>query len=365
VPTFVGIDGQGHIVLATSFNGTIDFGGGPLVSAGGWDIAVAALDADGHLLWAERFGDMYDQRVLGLAVTPAGDIAITGTFVGTLDLGTGPLASAGGGAAQDVYLASLDAAGKAKWATHFVTGVASTSWILRNLVAVNDAGEVAVSLSGGGVALGAPWNAPAALSVGAYVAKLDASGVPLWSAALASPGGYFEVKSLAFGASGQVAISGSASAPIAFGAGLLTAPDVVGPEFVAVIDPSGAPRWSRRVSIVEGTGVNGTAFDAKGNATLVAGFVGTADLGAGPIGDDGLSTFTAMETYGPGGEPLSGIFLGGPASRFEGMAIAPSGSTLLVGGDYFGSADFGQGPLPRPVVGDAWGPYLCVARIAF
>jgi len=90
----VAIDSEGNVVLAGAFSRTVDFGGGPLTSEGGQDIFVAKLDADGGHLFSRRFGDAApDQRAQALAVDDAGNILISGVFDGTVDFGGGPVAS--------------------------------------------------------------------------------------------------------------------------------------------------------------------------------------------------------------------------------------------------------------------------------
>lgn len=116
-------DDAGNIVLAGTFVGTVDFGGGLLVSAGGvdyeygsdstlpWggDMFVTKLDGAGNFLWNRQFGDSDLQVPVDITVNAAGDIALTGGFRGTVDFGNGPHSSVGG--AGDVFVVKLDAAG--------------------------------------------------------------------------------------------------------------------------------------------------------------------------------------------------------------------------------------------------------------
>lgn len=85
-----------RVVVGGSFTGTADLGTGPLDSAGGSDVFVAKLDAAGDPMWSARFGDGDEQVALGIATGPGGRIAIAGKFNGTIDFGNGPLASRGG-----------------------------------------------------------------------------------------------------------------------------------------------------------------------------------------------------------------------------------------------------------------------------
>ena len=55
---YVTTNATGDIVVAVHYLGTVDFGGGPLTSAGGRDIAIAKFDDNGSHIWSERFGDI-------------------------------------------------------------------------------------------------------------------------------------------------------------------------------------------------------------------------------------------------------------------------------------------------------------------
>src|SRR6185437_9195679 len=54
--THVAIDPSQNVLLATTFSGTIDFGGGPLTSVGKQDLAIAKLDPSGNVVWSKSFG---------------------------------------------------------------------------------------------------------------------------------------------------------------------------------------------------------------------------------------------------------------------------------------------------------------------
>lgn len=92
----VAFDKWGNVVMTGFFRNTIDFGAGPMVSAGGTDIVMAKFaGANGKPLWGKRFGDAAEQMGVGIAVDPMGYTFVVGNFDGILDLGLGPLVSAG------------------------------------------------------------------------------------------------------------------------------------------------------------------------------------------------------------------------------------------------------------------------------
>lgn len=106
------VDASGNVIITGILNGTTDFGGGPLTSNGGQDVFVAKFDAVGNHLWSKRFGSAGNQLGMGIATSKTGDIAIIGYFGGTLDFDANPMISAGG---EDGFVAVLDASGKHVW----------------------------------------------------------------------------------------------------------------------------------------------------------------------------------------------------------------------------------------------------------
>jgi hypothetical protein len=52
----VAVDAAGNVVVAGSFNGTVNFGGGNLVSVGGFDMFLAKYNANGVNQWSQRPG---------------------------------------------------------------------------------------------------------------------------------------------------------------------------------------------------------------------------------------------------------------------------------------------------------------------
>jgi hypothetical protein len=96
VLTGVTVDGRGHLLVCGSFSGSIDLGGGPLHSAGEIDLVVARLAADGGHLWSHAYGGPHSDSATGISSDDRGGIAVSGYMQDSFDPGTGPLTSAGG-----------------------------------------------------------------------------------------------------------------------------------------------------------------------------------------------------------------------------------------------------------------------------
>src|SRR5262249_11415660 len=105
-----------YTVLTGEFYGSVDFGGscGSFTTAGGWGVAdafVAKFDPQGVCVWAQRYGDRYEDVMHGshfgegVAVDPNGNVFVVGTFSNHLDFGCGEIESAEG--SLDIFLAKL------------------------------------------------------------------------------------------------------------------------------------------------------------------------------------------------------------------------------------------------------------------
>ncbi len=113
--TGAALTADGGIVLAGSFEGALDFGGGALVSGGGEDVFVAKLDPSGNRLWANQYGGINHQRATSVAVDSADNVVVLGEFdAPNIDLGTGALTAAG---ASDLFVARLSTSGAPTWST--------------------------------------------------------------------------------------------------------------------------------------------------------------------------------------------------------------------------------------------------------
>lgn len=104
---------DGFPYVTGSNAGVVDFGGGPITSAGGQDIFLAKFDCFGGHLWSKGFGDAANQSGLCLAVDNLGDVYLAGDNSGTVNFGGAPIPSQGN---QDIYLVKFTTLGGLAWA---------------------------------------------------------------------------------------------------------------------------------------------------------------------------------------------------------------------------------------------------------
>lgn len=108
--TSFALDPLENVLLATTFTGTVSFGGAPLTSVGTSDLALAKLAPTGALLWSESFGGS-GASVSGITVlgaTNTGGLALSVGINGATDFGCGAVGSSPG---ATTLFARFDATG--------------------------------------------------------------------------------------------------------------------------------------------------------------------------------------------------------------------------------------------------------------
>jgi hypothetical protein len=101
----IAVDSDGRIAITGAVGSGINFGGNQLNTSGGNDVFVAIFDDQGEHLMSKRFGDASGQLGQGIGFMPDGDVVVAGYCYGTIDFGGGPLTSAG---LSDAFVARLD-----------------------------------------------------------------------------------------------------------------------------------------------------------------------------------------------------------------------------------------------------------------
>lgn len=123
----VTLDAAGNIFVTGYFKGTVDFGDGPLVSEGNRDAFLVKLDRFGGHVWSKRFGDAGEQYGRGVAADADGNIYLSGSTTGTVDFGNGPLTSAGW---EDIFVVKFDRDGFPLWSKLFGDATTQDCWDL-------------------------------------------------------------------------------------------------------------------------------------------------------------------------------------------------------------------------------------------
>ncbi len=206
----IAADASGNIVIGGSFTYSADFGNGSIVSINSLEDAfIAKLKPDTSYMWSKNFGDVGTDRVTGVAVDAAGNVAYAGSFFGQIDIGAVET-SAGD---RDIVVGKCAAAdGAYLWGRRFGGPNAD----LATGIAMNADGDVVFTGAiGGSVDFGGgPLTTFGGTDI--FVAKFFANKSYAWSNSWGSVGddiGY----GVAFNASGAVGIAGVVSGLVDFG----------------------------------------------------------------------------------------------------------------------------------------------------
>jgi hypothetical protein len=207
-------DASGNVLVTGSFQGSADFGGGPLTSAGSDDIFVAKFAPNGAHIWSQRFGSTLSDQGLGIATDASGNVLVTGLFSGQANFGGGPLVSAGG---FDIFVAKYAPDGSYIWSW----GFGSTGSDQGLGIATDASGNVLVTgFFEGAVGLGVPLVSAGGFDI--FVAKFAPNGAHLWSKRFGSTTSD-QGLGIATDASGNVLVTGFFEGAGGFGQPLISA----------------------------------------------------------------------------------------------------------------------------------------------
>ncbi|WP_437289175.1 nucleotide-binding protein [Sorangium sp. So ce406] len=342
----VAFDADGNVLVAGQIEGTVDFGGGPLVATGsGADAFVAKFDRFGTHLWSKRFPGEGNQFAMAIEADPSGDVVVAGRAFGSVDFGGGELASRG---SDDVFVARLDRDGEHLW-SRIIGGTGADRC---DRIAIGPSGDVLVA---GGFHGDVDFGAGALESAGmrdAFVVGLDPDdGRTRFAVRAGGPGDDY-AHAIAADATGDIVVAGHFSGAIDLGVGQLESAGL-SDVFLARLGPSGDAIWSARFGGVEADEAHDVAVhQATGDVVLTGTFASTIDLGGGPLESAGGRDLFVARLSGAG-EHLLGRRFGDEEDQlltdFEtgarASAAVDEAGNILLAGPLFGSADFGGGAL--------------------
>jgi len=278
--TAVAVDPAGQVLVGGSFSGTLSLGGNQLTSAGGADVLVMKLAASGSpVIYARGFGGMGYEYLLGVDADAAGSAIVTGTFGGTIDFGAGLLTTAG---QDDIFLAKLDGGGNVAFSQRFGDALDDEG----PDVAVSGQGDILLTGYFEGIASFGGDPLPSAGS-SFFAASYSPEGAHRWSRAFGSNETDDHFIKAARGATGEVLLAGYFNTEVSFGGDALTTsgpPMQDADPFLAKLDADGAHIASRSFGTPVPEAFFDVAVDGDG-ASIVAGLSigGAIDLGTGPL----------------------------------------------------------------------------------
>jgi hypothetical protein len=334
----VAVDADGNVLVVGSSYADADIACG---GAMGGELGFAVkLDPSGACMWSKSF----DLAPLALgpfiAVDAGGNVLLTGSFVGSTDLGCGAIPSDGVGS---LFVAKLDPSGACLWSNSYSTS--NTKASAGNSIAVDAMGNVIVAgfFTGSIDFGGTTQSLTSSAAAGSFVAKLDKDGSGVWSGILDNA----DVVSLAATASGEVWLTGSCDTSFGgFGCAPWTTSTTGGSPIVMHLDADGGCLASTGFSGAPGTGTS-IAADAFGNGVVIGWFSGPGaiDLGGGPLAGGGLETVFVAKL----GSMLTlswGSVFGASGSTYGASVAVDASGTVFLAGSFNGSVGFAGAPVP-------------------
>ncbi|MEZ6045246.1 MAG: FG-GAP-like repeat-containing protein [Planctomycetaceae bacterium] len=215
------LDSVDNIVLAGTFNGTVDFDPGTGVSnltSVGRDIYVLKIDNSGDFVWVKGISGTETKFAEGVAVDDDGNVVVVGSFFGTVDFdpGVGVHDLENPGTTSNIFILKLDEAGSFEW----VHTVEMDDEIEVYDVQVDDEGSVYTTGTFSGMVDFDPGVGVASLSVtngsAVFLSKLNAAGEFVWVEEFSGDSSYGAGDSTLLDANGALYVIGAFSGSIDF-----------------------------------------------------------------------------------------------------------------------------------------------------
>jgi len=260
----VATDRAGNVFLASECVGDASFGSQQHKSAGGMDMCLVKLDANGKALWVSAIGGSKTDRAYGVISDAAGNAYVTGHFESTDAVVNGQAMPNAGG--YDAFTAKFSPEGKVLWVR--VKGGAGYDY--GHGIAIDSKGHVVVT---------------GALERNVFCTKYDAEGAEIWhraSSGAVSGSGH----GIAVDGKDHIYLGGNSNGRGSFGKAAIESKTTAA--LVVKLTPEGEGVWASVIPGTIGALYHEITCDSQGRVWGVGMFKG----GVSPAG----------ETFESGGE---------------------------------------------------------------
>lgn len=278
-------DASGSIYIIGTFQSTVDFDPSPaffnLTSNGINDVFIKKMDINGVLIWAVSIGNTQDDYGHSIALDAAGNVYVTGTFEGTVDLDPGAgTANYTSNGLEDIFTLKLDANGNFVWANSFggTMSDVSNSIALDGMDNVYTTGKFEGTIDLDPSAGTSNFTSNGASDI--FVQKLDAAGSFIWANSIGGALGD-NSHSIDTDAAGNVFITGLYQGMVDFDPGVATFNVASAGDFDAFVqkmDPTGGFLWVTTIGDVTSDGGQAITIDISDNVYSTGVFQGTVDF---------------------------------------------------------------------------------------
>ena len=319
---------DGSLWLIGQFESSTLIGDNALHADGDTDLFVAKLSVGGDILWSMPISGPGRNFAGDIAVDREGNAVLVGSFRDSIRAGNQALIKTEG---DGTFIAKLSAEGVVRWAVP----ITSPRWSIGAAIATDVSGDVLVtgvfanSLRVGNLQTQARGEAAV------YLARIEATGRPLWLRSLGGPG-WDEARDVTVDRNGNATVVGLFDGQVKFGS---TQQQSTGKSdaFIAQWSDEGELLWSKRLG---GKGVDGaSAVIADSHGALFVGghFSDTARFGGPALAAEGL-TDAFVAQFSSDGTHLWSKAFGGPdrdCARSLALSETTEGSdSLFVAGGF-------------------------------
>lgn len=334
--TDVAVDSKGNVLVTGVVTGSIDLGGGNLASAGGDDIFVAKFDPLGNHIWSRVFGDGQHQRARAIAVDDDDNVFIGGVINGTLTFGADMLDTSD----DDAFIAKLDPDGNPLWAKY---AQAPGGQVFEDIATDSNGNVIGVGYVQGTANFGS-GDVGSAGEDDILVAKFGPGGANLWTESFGGASDREWATAVATDTKGDIYVTGGTTKAVNFdGPSIPFGGDIDG--YLVKFDSQGDAIWAK------GFGADGDqagidiTTDKDNDVLLSIIFEGTVNLGGGTLpAPSGITESAVVKFDSTGQHRWSNQF--GQSSDSNGVFIAvDDGGNILLTIAFQGMIDLGVGPL--------------------
>lgn len=318
----VAVDKDQSVIVAGHFRSAAVFGEKAYIAKGDADIFVTKYTPSGDLVWAKVFGGLYLDKAYAVATDADGGVVVAGEFSGTVDFGAGEFESSGG---ADIFLLKLDAGGALVFAKHF----GGLSDQRAKGLAITASGDIVIAGEHNGE-MSFDAGAPTLAAAGGgdiFVAGFTKDGGYLFSDVFGE-GSPQAALAVAPSPDGGFVVAGEAYGKVDFGGGELATKNK--DAFVAAFDASGAYRYASIFGDYSEQSATAVAVDKDGSAIVAGDFQGKIQA-AGELSAQGWDVFVLK--LDPLGAPAWGRQIGdGDEQRGRGVAVDLFGNVVVAAG---------------------------------
>jgi hypothetical protein len=277
------LDPASNVYVTGSFDATAVFGSTMLTNISGFsDIFVARWDGNGTFIWARRAGGVRDDSGNGLALDAHTNVYVTGSFSSNAAFASTNLLAPG--VASDIFIAKYTSAGALTW----VRQAGGTNQDIGNAIAIDASGNMVVV---GQFRVAASFSGTNVLGSGAdiFVARYNTDGNPIWVQKAGGNDSIYgdQATAVQLDAAGNAYVTGHFSGTANFG-NTNIATSAFNDVFVAKYATNGQPAWVTRLG---GSGIDvgyALALDRSNNVIVTGFFYQTLTAGTTNMTSSGL-----------------------------------------------------------------------------